>query len=129
FDRPNRYILWPTARLLQRRCKADSARDRQQMKVARVMRQVLAGLALGAWRSSWMPVSIKRIVSYALAGSAWRQAKWIEENPFNAEADEWIAPGSQLPVLGIVKENWGLHWHYIAACRELGVSYRLIDLS
>ncbi len=31
--------------------------------------------------------------------------------------------------LGIFKEFWHMHWQYIAACRELDVSYKLLDIS
>lgn len=31
--------------------------------------------------------------------------------------------------LGIIKEFWHQHWHYIAACRDLRVSYKFLDIS
>ncbi|MCX7861882.1 MAG: hypothetical protein N2449_02675 [Bacteroidales bacterium] len=30
--------------------------------------------------------------------------------------------------IGIVKEPWNMHYHYILACNELNISYRLIDI-
>ena len=37
---------------------------------------------------------------------------------------------SRYPVkLGIVKEFWHRHWPYIAACRELGVAFQVVDLT
>ncbi|MDA3873884.1 MAG: hypothetical protein PF795_07975 [Kiritimatiellae bacterium] len=49
------------------------------------------------------------------------------ENPFADEAPEYDVEGSCYR-LGIVAEPFHHHWPYIAACRELGVSYRLLDL-
>ncbi len=50
-----------------------------------------------------------------------------EANPFFRDPPEWEGPGSGYR-LGIVIEPFQHHKHYIAACRELGISYRLIDL-
>lgn len=51
-----------------------------------------------------------------------------QANPFFNEPDSWEAPDSEF-TLGIVKEFTQYHKHYIRACREMGVSYRLMDLS
>lgn len=58
-----------------------------------------------------------------------RRERWLAMNPYRAESDVWDAPGFSLEPIGIIKELWGLHWHYVAACRELGVSYRLLDIT
>lgn len=49
-------------------------------------------------------------------------------NPHSKEPDQFNAPGSPC-ILGIIKEFYQFHKSYISACRELGISYRLIDIS
>lgn len=49
-------------------------------------------------------------------------------NPFFNESPDYDAEEAPCR-LGIIHEYFQYHKHYIAACRELGVSYRLIDLS
>jgi len=51
-----------------------------------------------------------------------------QADPFQYEPDSWEAPDSKL-TLGIVKEFTHYHKHYIRACREMGISYTLMDLS
>jgi hypothetical protein len=58
-----------------------------------------------------------------------RGEKWKAENPFRQAPDDWNGSGSSPYVLGIVKEFWHMHWPYIAACRELDVSYKILDIS
>ena len=48
-------------------------------------------------------------------------------NPFLNDSDEMIYPESQYK-LGIFKEFYQYHKNYIAACRDLKVSYKLIDI-
>lgn len=49
-------------------------------------------------------------------------------DPFAQEPPNFDAPSSPFR-LGIIREFFHYHKHYVAACRELGVSYRLIDIS
>ncbi len=49
-------------------------------------------------------------------------------DPFFREPPNFDGPGSPVR-LGIIREFCHYHRHYIAACRELGVSYRLLDIS
>lgn len=58
-----------------------------------------------------------------------RGRKWIEEDPFRNEPPEWKGRGNYPFTLGIITEFWHLHWPYIAACRDIGVSYKLIDIA
>lgn len=48
-------------------------------------------------------------------------------DPFANEPPEWI--GNPGPLIGITKEYTHYHQHYIKACREMGISYQLIDIS
>lgn len=58
-----------------------------------------------------------------------RGEKWKLENPYRDAPPVWNGSGCCPYVLGIIKEFWHLHRHYIAACRELDVSYRVLDIS
>lgn len=49
-------------------------------------------------------------------------------NPYLSEPNEWDAPDCSRR-LGIIEEPFQHHWPYIAACRELGVSYRLVRIT
>lgn len=49
-------------------------------------------------------------------------------NPFYNDPDEYLFERSG-PVIGIIKEFYQYHKSYIAACRDLKVNYRLIDIS
>lgn len=61
----------------------------------------------------------------------WRLSKWKKDNKFSDEPDEWVPHGcdSGAPKIGIIKEFADQHWPFIAACRERGVPYELIDIS
>lgn len=49
-------------------------------------------------------------------------------NPFANAPDEW--KGHQEGIcLGVVEEPFHHHWPYIAACRELGISYRVVRIT
>jgi len=50
-----------------------------------------------------------------------------KNNPFFGQADEMIFPGSEVK-LGIFFDHYQYHKSYIAACRSLKVSYRIINL-
>jgi len=57
----------------------------------------------------------------------YRQFERSLSNPYASEPDEWYAEGSPC-LLGIVRELTHYHKVNIAACRELGVSYKLLNL-
>jgi len=59
--------------------------------------------------------------------TAYGQYERSLRNPYSKEPDYWQASDSPC-LLGIVKEYMHYHKVYIAACRELGVSYKLLDL-
>lgn len=49
-------------------------------------------------------------------------------NPFFNDPPDYVVEGSPCR-LGIIHEYFQYHKHYIAACREMGISYRLIDIT
>ncbi len=68
---------------------------------------------------------ILRHVSLMDSRTEWWRSKDPYLNDFPYSTYE-----SKYPVkLGIIKEFWHRHWPYIAACRDLGVAYRVIDIS
>ncbi len=70
----------------------------------------------------WAPFLTRRL-------SAARGRIWRARNPYRDEGSEWYANGGSEFTLGIINEFWHLHWPYIAACRDLGVSYKVLDIS
>ncbi|HDZ20908.1 MAG TPA: hypothetical protein ENH80_05500 [Phycisphaerae bacterium] len=53
---------------------------------------------------------------------------WAAANPFANDPDESTYPARVDVRIGIVREVTHLHHHFIAACRDLGVPYRLVDI-
>ena len=54
---------------------------------------------------------------------------WESKDPYRNDPP-YSTDESQYPVtLGIFKEFWHRHWPYVAACRDLGVVYRVVDIS
>lgn len=73
----------------------------------------------------WLRNFIIQHVSLHEARTAWqvRQAPFTEEEPNSSYKP-------MLPYkLGIIMEFWHRHWPYIAACRDLRVAYKIIDIS
>jgi hypothetical protein len=58
-----------------------------------------------------------------------RGKPWIEKDPYRFDPPEWKGTGRYPCVIGIFTEFWHLHWPVVAACRELGVSYKLLDIT
>jgi len=53
---------------------------------------------------------------------------WNKSRP--VEEDEWVSREPQYPFkIGIIREFANYHKHYAAACREMGVSYSILDIS
>ena len=57
-----------------------------------------------------------------------RADKWKAENPYMHEGYKWSSSDENSFTIGILKEAWGQHWPFIAACRDLDVSYVLLDI-
>lgn len=59
-----------------------------------------------------------------------RTKNWIEENRHEERYDEECRYQSPYPyTLGILKEFWHTHRHYVNACTELKVKYKVIDVA
>lgn len=84
--------------------------------------------ALATRMARWAPVNARLWVRrhLPLTEHEISRRRWMD--PFAGEPPEYDAPGSRFR-LGIIREFYRYHKHYLAACREMGVSYRLVDLS
>ena len=77
----------------------------------------------------WVPKSVRRMAARLLVRGDVQEELWREVDPC-ADAEEVSTYPARVDVrLGIVKEPTHAHKYYIGACRDLGVPYRLVDLS
>ena len=76
----------------------------------------------------WMPGLFRRAVRRRLDLSGFERRRRFEREGDLLEAGSWEGIG-ELPRLGIFREFFQYHKDYVRACREMGVSYALLDLS
>ena len=78
-----------------------------------------------------MPKSLKLFVRrfFPKRSLKYLQAKAASENPFSDDEKFGEYKGDNKYTLGIIKEFTHYHKHYIAACRGLNVSYKVLDIS
>jgi hypothetical protein len=81
------------------------------------------------WARAAAPSPLRSLVRgwIPITGTAYDKYRRRQSDPFRNEAPDCCAPGSAV-TLGIFGEPAGYHVDYVRACRELGVSYRLLDL-
>ena len=76
-----------------------------------------------------IPRPLKYLGRRILPLASYDPQKWLAEDPYaNAEAISTY-PGKVDITLGIIREFTRIHSFYIGACRELGVPYKVIDIS
>ncbi|MCZ7637775.1 MAG: hypothetical protein M5U12_18100 [Verrucomicrobia bacterium] len=75
-----------------------------------------------------LPASVRQWYRRVVNLTEWEIARRRRRDPYADEPPDYVAPGSRF-TLGILREFMHYHKWYVAACRELGVSYRLLDLS
>ena len=76
-----------------------------------------------------VPAPLKRLGRRLIDRDAYYSRLWELQDQC-ADAEEVSTYSSKLNVrLGIVKEFFHMHRQYIAACRDIGVPYRLVDIS
>jgi len=81
--------------------------------------------------SKYSPGWLKNCVKSVFPNWFYRQVGHVyaNRNPFDGQ-DDYVAPNSRYPfVLGIIKQFRHYHTHYIAACRDMGVSCKVLDIS
>ena len=93
------------------------------------MQDIFRYIILETGKREIVPDLLKRWVQRHCDFFEIRGEKWREQDPFRFDPPEWTGSGRYPYVLGIFKEFWHMHWHYIAACRELDVSYKVLDIS
>ena len=76
-----------------------------------------------------IPVWMKRSGRRLLPLEDYDPAKWLAEDPFAGAEEASTYPAKVNLRLGIIREFTRIHSTYIGACRELGVPYRVIDIS
>ncbi|MCD4655506.1 hypothetical protein K8T06_16420 [bacterium] len=74
------------------------------------------------------PAKLKSILQRNIDTLEYFQSAWAQDDPFSDESEIWDCPNSCVRV-GIIREFSHRHSFYIAACREMGLSYILLDLS
>lgn len=72
--------------------------------------------------------SLRRLVRNYVPATEYDLYLAQQADPYSNEEDTWLVSGSKYK-LGIIKEFAHYHKYYICACRELGISYQLLDLS
>ena len=76
-----------------------------------------------------VPKSIKLAGRRFLPVETYDQQKWLAEDPYRDVEETSTYEGKVNCTLGIVKEFTRIHSFYIGACRELGVPYKVVDIS
>ncbi len=76
----------------------------------------------------FVPSSVKEFIRKRIDTIDYFRNVWAQDDPFINEHEIWKHPGSSLQV-GIIKEFTHRHSYYVSACREMGLSYQLFDLS
>jgi hypothetical protein len=75
------------------------------------------------------PNVLKRVVRRWFVREAYYRWKWRAQNPYAGTETVSTYPARVNVTLGIVVEFTHEHKHYIGACREMGVPYKVLDLS
>jgi len=76
-----------------------------------------------------MPTGLRRLIQKHAHILNMRTASWIAKDPYANDPPESSYESRYPWKLGIIKAFRHNHWPYIAACRELGVAYKLLDIS
>ena len=84
---------------------------------------------LYAKRENFLPDKLKNFIQKHMDVLDLRTASWISKDPYANDPPVSSYESKYPYVLGIIKEFWHMHRHYIAACRDLGVAYKVLDIS
>ncbi len=75
-----------------------------------------------------MPPAVRDWIKAQLPFAAVEKERRARMHPLAHEPEVWEASGSPVR-LAILKEYYSYHKDFVYACRELGISYRLVDIS
>jgi hypothetical protein len=90
---------------------------------------IWARLARAKAFKQFFPISIKRFFLHFLPWEEYHRLLWQARDQY-ADTEEISTYPAKVDIrLGIIKEFEHGHKHYIGACRDLGVPYRLVDIS
>lgn len=76
-----------------------------------------------------IPKRLKYLARRLLPLESYDPQRWLAEDPYAEVEEVSTYPGKVDVTLGIFKEFTRIHSFYIGACRELGVPYKVIDIS
>jgi glutathione synthase/RimK-type ligase-like ATP-grasp enzyme len=86
-------------------------------------------VAMWVVRHNVIPKGLRQFIQRHTGMLDVRAAKWIAKDPYVNDPPVSAYQARYPYTLGIIKELWHGHYHYIAACRELGVAYKVLDIS
>ncbi len=93
------------------------------------MASLITRLALLARKKGMVPGGFLSLIRQDRRIMNARREWWLSRNPYRNHPPHSTYDAQYPVTLGIVPEFWGRHWPFISACRELGVAYRLVDIS
>jgi hypothetical protein len=86
-------------------------------------------LAIWVKRHNLIPEGLRRFIQKHTNILDARRAWWIANDPYANDPSVSSYEPKYPYTLGIIKGFWHGHWPYIAACRDLGVAYKVLDIS
>jgi len=78
--------------------------------------------------SRLIPAPVKRILRRSALFARYSRAQWERDDPFHGTPAARSFDGTSGRIVGVIRDIAHNHRHYLAACRELDVGYRVIDI-
>lgn len=78
--------------------------------------------------SRLIPEPIKRFLRQTPMFARYARIQWAKDDPFHGTPEALEYKGTTGRTVGIVRDLAHNHRHYLAACRDLGIGYRVVDL-
>lgn len=104
-------------------------RQHQRTSPANIYKRLVGFLARTHLARKFIPESVRSLGLRLVPWEDYRKAQWLANNPFRDAEEVSTYPAKADVRLGIVKDFAQYHASYIGACRDLGVPYRLVDIS
>lgn len=89
----------------------------------------LGNTIIAAVSSGLIPTSVKNWIQGYCDAFDLRSEKWRQADPYRHNSPKWPGTGRYPYTLGILREFWHMHWPLVAACREMGVAYEILDIT
>lgn len=80
-------------------------------------------------RHNIIPAGVRRFIQKNTNMLDFRTASWIAKNPYANDSPVSTYESKYPYTLGVIKDFWHNHRHYIPACVEMGVAYKVLDIS